>query len=60
MAVVRLKPKGLTPAGSQRYEAEFIRVGGAPRGPQFAASELLVPKKGERGFIPRGTENRTG
>lgn len=59
MAVVKFIPKGTTPSGAKRYEAEFIRVGGAPRRPQFTAAEMEIPKPGEKGFIPRGTENMT-
>jgi hypothetical protein len=59
MAVVRFKPKGTTPSGAKRYEAEFVRVGGAPRRPQLTSAEVETPKPGEKGFIPRGTEDMT-
>jgi hypothetical protein len=59
MAIVRFIQKEDTPSGAKQFEAEFIRVGGAPRRPQLTAAEVTTPKPGKKGFIPRGTENLT-
>lgn len=60
MAFVRYKATNRRSAtGKQHLEAELGRGAGAPVVTRHRTSaEMVEPKPGERGFIPRGTDRR--
>jgi hypothetical protein len=56
MAVVKFTRKGKTPSGADKLEAKFIRVGGIETPAQMTGADMLKPRMGTPGFVPRGTD----
>lgn len=55
MAAVRFVKVGIGSRGPI-WQAEFLRTGGLPKGPQMTAREVTTVRPGIRGFVPRGTD----